>query len=321
MDKAIEVRTAELRLSVAQLQQRVDMEAEEFRQELRHQKNTHAAHTTQIAERLDQLFVMLRRHEDEVERRIDAAERRGNAAEQTQTEHLEHHAVQPYGVAEAGLHLEEIEGIGRALGGSDLRSSGDKYADFLSVFRGPYERVLELMQPYGALLAGQGPLLDIGCGRGELLEIAEQAGTEARGIDLDEELVQQAITRGRTAAVGDGVATLRAITEDSLGSISAMHVIEHLPAEDLAAFFGCAYKALRPGGLLLLETINPYEVSAAATFWVDPTHRGPIFPEVSLALALSSGFASAHVFAPDGSGDWERDRTRSTRYALVARKA
>jgi len=62
-------------------------------------------------------------------------------------------------------------------------------------------------------------------------------------------------------------------------------------------------------------------VSAASTFWVDPTHRGPIFPEVSLALAISAGFASAHIFAPDGTGDWECDRTRSTRYALVARKA
>ena len=321
MDKAVAVRTADLadrtsslEQGVAQLQQRVDMEAEEFRQELRQQKNTHTAYATQIAERLDQLFVMLRRHEDETKRRVDAVE-------QTQTEHLERHAVQPYGIAEAGLRVEKVEGIGRALGGSDLRSSGDKYAGFLSVFRGPYERVLELMQPYGALLAGQGPLLDIGCGRGELLEIAEQAGIETRGVDLDEELIQQAKARGRTAAVGDGIATLKEIAERSLGSISAIHVIEHLPAEALEAFFFGASKALRPGGLLLVETINPYEVSAASTFWVDPTHRGPIFPEVSLALALSSGFASAHVFAPDGTGDWERDRTRSTRYALVARKA
>ena len=334
MDNAVASRTAALNEGVIVLQQRADevarglrqtaeglrqtaegltQTAEELKQEERERRNL----TANIADRLDQQLVALRQRDDLFEHRLEQHLRR---LEQAQAEHFDRHAPQPYGIAEAGLRVEEVEGIGRALGGSDLRSSGDQYADFLAVFRGPYERVLELMQPYGALLAGQGPLLDIGCGRGELLEIAEQAGIEARGVDLDEELVQQANARGRTVVVGEGIATLREIAEHSLGSVGAIHLVEHLPAEDLEVFFNSAYKALRPGGLLLVETVNPHEVSAAATFWVDPTHRGPIFPEVALALALSTGFASAHVFAPDGSGDWEQDRTRSTRYALVARK-
>jgi glycosyltransferase involved in cell wall biosynthesis/2-polyprenyl-3-methyl-5-hydroxy-6-metoxy-1,4-benzoquinol methylase len=254
------------------------------------------------------------------DKQVVALQERDVAIAQAQAEHIERHSVEPYGAAEAGFHFEQVEGIGRALGGSDLRSSSDKYADFLAVFRGPYERVLELMQPYGALLAGQGPLLDIGCGRGELLEIAEQVGIEARGVDLDEELIGQAKARGRKAEVGDGITMLREAAEHPLGSISAIHVIEHFSVEDLEALFAGALDALRPGGLLLVETVNPHEVSAASTFWVDPTHRAPIFPEVALALALSTGFASAHVFAPDGGGDWEEDRTRSTRYALIARK-
>ena len=316
MDNAVASRTAELksraevlRQDLIELERSIDLANKELGQEglERHALAVRIeGDIAHLAGSLDQQLVALQQRDD--------------VEEQTQVEHLERHAAQPYGIAEAGLIVEQVEGIGLALGGSDLRASGDQYADFLAVFRGPYERVLELMQPYSALLAGQGPLLDVGCGRGELLEIAEQAGIEARGVDLDEELVRQANAQGRTAVVGDGITTLREAAEHSLGSIGAIHVVEHLPAEDLEAFFAGALNALRPGGLLLVETVNPHEVSAASTFWVDPTHRGPIFPEVALALALSTGFASAHVFAPDGNGDWEYDRTRSTRYALVARK-
>jgi len=331
MDRAVASRTAELNQHVAALDQRVDERVEELNQQVAALRQCVAALQRRVyvaierlgqeerarealAVRTDQQVVELQQYGNEVERRI-------NAVAQAQAEHLERHSAEPYGIAEAGIVVEQVEGIGRALGGSDLRSSNDQYADFLAVFRGPYERVQELLRPYGALLIGQGPLLDIGCGRGELLEIAEQAGIEARGVDLDEELIRQAKARGRKAEVGDGITTLREAAEHSLGSISAIHVIEHLSVEDLEAFFAGALHALWPDGLLLVETVNPHEVSAASTFWIDPTHRGPIFPEVSLALALSAGFASAHVFAPDGTGDWEHDRTRSTRYALVARKA
>ncbi|MDQ8043147.1 MAG: class I SAM-dependent methyltransferase, partial [Solirubrobacteraceae bacterium] len=241
-------------------------------------------------------------------------------ARQVTADHLVRHSVEPYGIREAGFAIEDVAGIGKALGASDLDATGDQYADFLATFRGPYDRVLQLMEVYGPLLKGHGPLLDIGSGRGELLEVAERAGIEASGIDLDVELVRQSVERGRTAVVGDGIEALREAAEASLGAVSAIHVVEHLAVDDLEAFFRQAQRALRPGGLLLSETINPHEVSAASTFWVDPTHRGPVFPEVALALALSTGFRSAHVFAPDGTGDWEHDRSRSTRYALVARR-
>lgn len=261
------------------------------------------------------------RHNLEVkDERQHTASVRLDELQRTVDDHLSRHSVEPFGMAEAGFTLEEVEGLGRALGASGLEGSGDRYADFLAVFRGPYERVRELVVPYGPILKGHGPLLDIGCGRGELLDVAEEAGIEARGIDLDVELVRLAVERGFTAEVGDGIAVLRDAPDGSLGAVSAIHVVEHLPVDQLEAFFAEALRALRPGGLLITETINPHETSAASTFWVDPTHRGPVFPEVSLALALSTGFGAAHVFSPDGTGDWEHDRTRSTRYALVARR-
>lgn len=302
MDNAVSVRTASIEQRVDYLQSRVDG-AERS--------------SDRLARRLDPLDIRV----DTLQHREDEVEQHLSAVEQLQADHFERHAAEPYGTAEAGLRVEEVEGIGRALGASDLHGSGDRYADFLSVFRGPYERVLELMQPYGALLAGQGPLLDIGCGRGELLEIAEREGIEARGVDLDKGLVEQAVALGRKATVAEGVETLRATPENSIGSVCAIHVIEHLSFDELLELLTQALRALCPGGMLLTETINPHEVSAASTFWVDPTHRAPIFPEVLVATVLANGFVSAYVFAPDGTGDWEHDRKHSTRYALVARKA
>jgi hypothetical protein len=95
-------------------------------------------------------------------------------------------------------------------------------------------------------------------------------------------------------------------------------VIEHLSYEDLQRLFELSRRALAPGGLLVAETINPHSLPAFKTFWVDPTHRAPIFPEVAHALALIYGFGEAHILYPHGSGDAETDRVEETEYALVA---
>ena len=117
---------------------------------------------------------------------------------------------------------------------------------------------------------------------------------------------------------GDGIEHLERQPETSLGAVTAIHVVEHLPPEQLERFFAAARRALEPGGLLVVETINPHSLAAFKTFWVDPTHRGPIFPEVARALALIHGFESAKIVHPRGSGDAERDRREVTEYALVA---
>ncbi|MDO9352564.1 MAG: methyltransferase domain-containing protein [Solirubrobacteraceae bacterium] len=306
-DQAVATRTADLRGDVGELRRRVEElsgSVGRAASEAETQRAGDAETTARIITGVQELQGVI----GDLTRRVD--------------DHLLRHSIEPYGIREAGFSVTDTPGIGRALGGTDLVSTGDNYADFLSVFRGPYDRVKEIMEVYGPLLAGHGPLLDIGCGRGELMEVAEQAGVEdVRGIDLDAELIEQAKARGRNATAGDGIAALRDLNAGDLGSVTAIHVLEHLDVPTLEAFFSESIRTLRPGGVLAIETINPHEVSAASTFWVDPTHHGPLFPEVALALALSAGFASAHVFAPDGTGDWDHDRTRSTRYTLLARSA
>ena len=196
---------------------------------------------------------------------------------------------------------------------------GSAYASFEDVFRGSEERVRELLEPYVPLLRDDAPVLDIGCGRGELLALLREAGVEARGVDADEGMVERARSRGLDAELGDGIVSLAAQQEQSLGAVTAIHVVEHLPHRELESLYEAARKALRPGGLLVFETINPHSLSAFKNFWVDPTHRAPVYPEVARALALIHGFGSAEIIYPRGSDDAEADRRHATEYALVAR--
>ena len=193
------------------------------------------------------------------------------------------------------------------------------YASFEDVFRGPEERVRELLEPYVELLRGHAPVLDVGCGRGELLSLLREAGVEARGVDTDEGMVKRARRLGLDVEHDDGIAYLDRLEPASLGAVTAIHVIEHLPYEQLKRLFAAARTALRPGGLLVAETINPHSLSAFKTFWVDPTHRGPVFPEVARTLALIHGFGSAEIIHPRAAAT--AARPPSTRSSLRPRPA
>ena len=192
------------------------------------------------------------------------------------------------------------------------------YVDFEDVFRGPEDRIRELLEPYVDLLHDHAPVLDVGCGRGELLQLLGEAGIEARGIDIDPGMVERSQAKGLPVEQADAVSYLDELPEGSLGAVIAVQVIEHLPYEDLQRLFELSRRALAPGGLLVAETINPHSLPAFKTFWVDPTHRAPIFPEVAHALALIHGFAEARILYPHGSGDAETDRVEETEYAVVA---
>jgi glycosyltransferase involved in cell wall biosynthesis len=191
---------------------------------------------------------------------------------------------------------------GRVFGFREAPGEGvrdaEAYRAFEDVFRGSHERVRRLMEPYAELLKGHGPVLDVGCGRGELLEVLHEAGLDV--------------------FLADGIAHLEAQPEGSLGAVVSMQVIEHLPREALLRLFAAGRRALRPGGLFIAETVNPHAGHALKTFWVDLTHQHPIFPEVTLALAADAGFSGAFVCHLLGGRDAERDRFAESSYAVVA---
>jgi glycosyltransferase involved in cell wall biosynthesis/2-polyprenyl-3-methyl-5-hydroxy-6-metoxy-1,4-benzoquinol methylase len=258
-------------------------------------------------------------------RRLQELENIGRELEQ----HLAEHRTRPYVEREHELQSWSDPALGAVLGfraGADSAEMGKEpakperaYIDFEAAFRGPEERVREIQRAYLPLLVGQAPVLDLGCGRGELLDLLAQAGVPASGVDMDAGMVEHARAKGHEVALGDAVAHLRALAPGSLGAVVALEVIEHLPYQALLELLALAHSRLRPDGVLLLETVNPHAVHAMKAFWVDPTHQHPLFPEVTLELCRVTGFAEALWFHPTGSGEFETDRNSEPIYAVLAR--
>ncbi len=201
---------------------------------------------------------------------------------------------------------------------SPIAAGGDTaYAGFEDIFRGPADRVTDLQRPYLPLVADHQPVLDLGCGRGEFLALLAAEGIAVSGVDSDPAMVDRCRAQGLPAVQGDGLDHLAGLDDASLGTVFCAQVIEHLDLDGLHRLLELSLRTLAPGGLLIAETINPHNLAAMKTFWVDVTHRHPIFPETALALCAAAGFAPAYVFAP-GHASFEAARYASTTYAVVA---
>lgn len=191
------------------------------------------------------------------------------------------------------------------------------YAGFEDIFRGPAERVTDLQRPYLPLVSDHQPVLDLGCGRGEFLALLAEEGIAASGVDSNPGMVDRCRALGLPAVLGDGLEHLAGLDDGSVGTVFCAQVIEHLELSDLYRLLELSLRKLAPGGLLIAETVNPHNLAAMKTFWVDVTHRHPIFPETALALCAAAGFAPAYVFAPGHAG-FEAARYASPSYAVVA---
>jgi SAM-dependent methyltransferase len=165
------------------------------------------------------------------------------------------------------------------------------YLELERRYRGTEQEIGERISIYLPYLEGRQPVLDLGCGRGEALALLASRGIAARGIDSSARMVALCRERGLEAEEGDVFTALAALPEGSLGGIVSFHVIEHLPAEALDRLVRLAYRALRPGGALILETPSPLSmVVGARNFWLDPTHRRPVHPESLKLLFELAGF-------------------------------
>jgi SAM-dependent methyltransferase len=168
------------------------------------------------------------------------------------------------------------------------------YLELERLYRGTEEEIRERIAAYRPFLqdlpAGA-PVLDLGCGRGEALALLRDWGLAGRGVDASARMVELCRDRGLAAEVGDLFAVLARAEEGSLGGVVSFHVIEHLPAVALDRLVRLAWRALRPGGVLILETPNPLSVVVAArNFWLDPTHVRPVHPESLKLMYELAGF-------------------------------
>jgi len=133
--------------------------------------------------------------------------------------------------------------------------------------------------------------VDMGCGRGEWLELAGELGFDASGADLDEGMLAACHERGLNACKADAIETLRALPDASTALVSAFHLVEHLPFNDVRTLVREALRVLKPGGLLILETPNPENLLVSSTeFYMDPSHVRPM-PSGLLGFAVEhAGF-------------------------------
>lgn len=167
----------------------------------------------------------------------------------------------------------------------------EKYLEFEDRFRGREEDITKRLEPYLEVLSGKGEVLDLGCGRGEALGVLSAHGIACSGVDSNREMVDHCRAKGYDAEVGDLFSALEQRAEASLGGIVSFHVIEHLPAAQLERLTRLAWRALAPGGVLVLETPNPMSVVVGASkFWTDPTHKRPVHPESLKTMLELSGF-------------------------------
>jgi SAM-dependent methyltransferase len=171
-----------------------------------------------------------------------------------------------------------------------------KYLAFEDRFRGSREDIRARMESYLPFFEAASDVLDVGCGRGEFVELLAGAGISARGIDLNHEMAEHCRARGLDVTEADAVGYLSSLPDGALGGVFAAQVVEHLQPAYLLSFLELAFHKLRPGGRLVLETLNP-------TCWVaffesyirDITHVWPLHPETLQFLVVASGFTTADI--------------------------
>ena len=195
---------------------------------------------------------------------------------------------------------------------------------------------LEYYLPY-VQKAGAGtmeyPLIDVGCGRGEWLEILKENGFVARGVDMNRVMQRDCEELGLDVAAEDAVIYLRGLKPNSVGAVTGFHIVEHLPTRTMLLLFSEVLRVLKPGGIVIFETPNPENIFVGScTFYTDPTHRNPIPPNTLAFLMEYQGFVEPEIVRlnplnaieynqDDGLKDLVYRFNMGQDYAVIARKA
>ena len=170
------------------------------------------------------------------------------------------------------------------------------YVGFENQFRGSTEQIRRQLADYMPMFAGARDVVDLGCGRGELLELFREHGIEAHGVDTNASMVEACRARGLRADQGDALGFLRSVPDGSLGGLIAIQVVEHLEPGYLLKVIETAFHKLAPGAQMVFETINPAcWVAFFESYLRDITHRWPLHPDTLRYLIQASGFSSVEI--------------------------
>lgn len=176
------------------------------------------------------------------------------------------------------------------------------YASFEDGFRGTREEIKDRLRVYMKVIeqacAGteEAPVLDLGCGRGEWLELLKENQKIARGVDLNQVFVSECQDLGLDIIEQDALSYMENIKTSSLGAVTGFHLIEHLPVKILIALLDETLRVLRPGGVVIFETPNPENIKVGScNFYIDPTHRNPLPPITAKHLLEARGFVRCDI--------------------------
>jgi len=227
---------------------------------------------------------------DELSERADRAQSREEAAQRSLTELGERLARVERRPAGGGVAPPP-----QTVAAQPAAAAFPDYFAYEARMRGSTESVRERQRVYVDDFRDHAPVLDVGCGRGELLALLREAGVEARGIDADADMVAYAKAEGLDVEQADALAYLDALADGSLGAIFMGQVVEHLPPPALLRLLELSARKLRTGGLLVAETINPLSPLALRSYFADLTHAQPLVPETLALLAQQAGFRAVET--------------------------
>jgi SAM-dependent methyltransferase len=289
---------------------------QEFNSVLVQAANAHLHAVTRLHERVGDLCAALVRYAQRVLPVADARDRMASALATSRAElilmafdrrqeslgrRLERLLALRDRVEVISEQLRAIEGVHAAAEPARRTAAFEAAADaaygaFENRYRGTADEIRERLAAYVPLLRGLEPVVDLGCGRGELLDLLKEAGIAARGIDRNEHFVADCRSRGLDVERADLLAFVRAQAPASLGAVVASQVAEHLPPAVLQEMLRESHRALRPGGLLVIETVNPCSVVAFLEIYNrDLSHERPLHPETLRFLATAAGFSDVEI--------------------------
>jgi 2-polyprenyl-3-methyl-5-hydroxy-6-metoxy-1,4-benzoquinol methylase len=237
-------------------------------------------------QRIDSELEQLQRHNVQLKLQVVASVERLNryrrevdsflqgVASRSDVEKLGHEVERLGAAGASGVEIDYRAFEDRCRGdSSDIRKGQESY---LKYFPGP---------------SGTGKVLDIGCGRGEMVELLLEAGYDAVGVDLNREMVDLCTKKGLPVLLGDGISYLEQMPDDSMRGIFCAQVVEHLLTSEIERLVELSYQKLMRGGVLILETINPRSLHALGNhFFADTSHTRPVHPETLRFICEQVGF-------------------------------
>jgi 2-polyprenyl-3-methyl-5-hydroxy-6-metoxy-1,4-benzoquinol methylase len=192
---------------------------------------------------------------------------------------------------------EQLATILQRLGAAGASGADIDYVAFEEQFRGASADLASSQREYLAYFApadAPGLVVDIGCGRGEMVQVLLDAGYEAAGVDTDAGMVAVCREKGLPVEQESGLVWLESQPDDSLKGIFCAQVVEHLFTNELQRLIGLAHQKLQPGGVIIMETINPRSSHALGNhFFADTSHVRPVHPETLRFLCSAAGFERA----------------------------